>query len=29
MKRLRYIGKTPKQDVTDQKTCSELVTKQS
>ena len=28
MKRLRYIGKTLKQDVTDQKTCSKLVTKQ-
>ena len=27
MKRLRYIGKTLKQDVTDQKTCSKLVTK--
>ena len=26
MKRLRYIGKTLKQDVTDQKTCSKLVT---
>ena len=28
MKRLRYIGKTLKQDVTDQKTSSKLVTKQ-
>ena len=28
MKRLRYIRKTLKQDVTDQKTCSKLVTKQ-
>ena len=28
MKRLRYIGKTLKQDVTDQKTWSKLVTKQ-
>ena len=28
MKRLRYIGKTLKQDVTDQKTCSKLVMKQ-
>ena len=28
MKRLRYIGKTLKQDETDQKTCSKLVTKQ-
>ena len=28
MKRLRYIGKSQKQDVTDQKTCSKLVTKQ-
>ena len=28
MKRLRYIGKTVKQDVTDQKICSKLVTKQ-
>ena len=28
MKRLRYVGKTLKQDVTDQKTCSKLVTKQ-
>ena len=28
MKQLRYIGKTLKQDVTDQKTCSKLVTKQ-
>ena len=28
MKRLRYIGKTLKQDVTVQKTCSKLVTKQ-
>ena len=27
MKRLRYIGKTLKQDVTVQKTCSKLVTK--
>ena len=29
MKRLRYIGKTLKQDVKDQKTYSKLVTKQS
>ena len=28
MKQLRYIGKTLKKDVTDQKTCSKLVTKQ-
>ena len=28
MKQLRNIGKTLKQDVTDQKTCSTLVTKQ-
>ena len=28
MKRLRYIGKTLKQDVTVQKNCSKLVTKQ-
>ena len=28
MKRLIYIGKTVKQDETDQKTCSKLVTKQ-
>ena len=28
MKQLRYIGKTLKQDVTTQKTCSKLVTKQ-
>ena len=28
MKRFRYKGKTLKQDVTDQKTCSKLVTKQ-
>ena len=26
MKRLRYLGKTLKQDATDQKTCSKLVT---
>ena len=28
MKQLRYIGKTLKQDVTNQKNCSKLVTKQ-
>ena len=28
MKRIRYIGKSLKQDVTDQKTCSKLDTKQ-
>ena len=28
MKGFRYIGKTLKQDVTDQKTCSKVVTKQ-
>ena len=28
MERLRYIGITVKQDETDQKTCSKLVTKQ-
>ena len=28
MKQLRYIGKTLKQDETDQKTCSKLVMKQ-
>ena len=28
MKQIRYRGKTLKQDETDQKTCSKLVTKQ-
>ena len=28
MKRLMYIGKTVKQDETDQKTCSKLIMKQ-